>query len=321
MRRRQIRSPLWGSNAADRLYSPGPLYHNQAFTFTQRILFVGGSAVLNEKFDAEKCLASIAEHRPTVLNLVPTMMLRMLRSKNLETADLSSVRSLWHLAAPCPDWVKRGWIERLGAEKVNELWGATEVTGVTVINGREWLQKPGSVGQGVATEIRILDAQRQPLPVGEVGEIFTRFNGAPADYSYLGAKPIETVDGDFASVGDLGYVDADGYLFLADRRVDQIITGGANVVPAEVEAILTQHPGVRDAAVIGLKDDDLGRRVHALIEPANADAPPALEALDAHLRLHLAGYKLPRGYEIVAMLPRDEAGKIRRSKLRDERGG
>ena len=312
---------LWGYNAGDRLFSPGPLYHNQAFTMTQTILFIGGSAVLNEKFDAGTCLAAIEKHRPTVLNLVPTMMLRMLRSEQLNMVDLSSVRSLWHLAAPCPDWGKRGWIERIGAEKVNELWGATEATGVTVINGREWLQKPGSVGKGVNTEIRILDDQRRPLPVGEVGEIFTRLSDAPANYSYLGAKPIETVDGDFASVGDLGYVDADGYLFLADRRVDQIITGGANVVPAEVEAILTQHPGVRDAAVIGLKDDDLGRRVHALIEPANADAPPALEALDAHLRLHLASYKLPRGYEIVAMLPRDEAGKIWRSKLRDERGG
>jgi len=314
-------SPIVGLNAGDRLYSPGPLYHNQPFTFTQRILFVGGSAVLNEKFDADLCLAAIEKHRPTVLSLVPTMMLRMLRSKNLETVDLSSVRSLWHMAAPCPDWVKRGWIERIGAEKVNELWGATEVTGVTVINGREWLQKPGSVGKGVATEIRILDEQRRPLPVGEIGEIFTRFNGAPADYGYLGAKPTEIVDGDFASVGDLGYVDADGYLFLADRRVDQIVTGGANVVPAEVEAILTQHPGVRDAVVIGLKDDDLGRRVHALIEPANADVPPALEELDAHLRLHLASYKLPRSYEILATLPRDEAGKIRRSKLRDDRGG
>ena len=312
---------LLGFNASDRLYSPGPLYHNQAFLFTQSILFIGGSAVLNEKFDAATCLAAIEKHRPTVLNLVPTMMLRMLRSEKLKTADLSSVRSLWHMAAPCPDWVKRGWIERIGAEKVNELWAATEAAGGTVINGREWLQKPGSVGKGFATEFRILDEQRRSLPAGEVGEIFSRFSGAPANYSYLGAKPLETVDGDFASVGDLGYVDADGYLFLADRRVDQIITGGANVVPAEVEAILTQLPGVRDAAVIGLQDDDLGRRVHALIEPANADAPPALEELDAHLRLHLASYKLPRGYEIVTTLPRDEAGKIRRSKLRDERGG
>ena len=312
---------LLGFNASDRLYSPGPLYHNQAFLFTQSILFIGGSAVLNEKFDAATCLAAIEKHRPTVLNLVPTMMLRMLRSEKLKTADLSSVRSLWHMAAPCPDWVKRGWIERIGAEKVNELWAATEAAGGTVINGREWLQKPGSVGKGSATEIRILDEQRRPLPAGEVGEIFTRFGNAPANYSYLGAKPLETVDGDFASVGDLGYVDADGYLFLADRRMDQIITGGANVIPAEVEAILTQHPGVRDAAVIGLKDEDLGRRVHALIEPANANAPPGLEELDAHLRVHVASYKVPRSYEILLTLPRDEAGKIRRSKLRDERGG
>ncbi len=312
---------LLGFDAGDRVYSPGPLYHNQAFTFTHLILFIGGSAVLNEKFEAEACLATIARHRPTVLNLVPTMMLRMLRSKELRSKDLASVRSLWHLAAPCPDWVKRGWIERLGAEKVNELWGATESTGVTVINGREWLQKPGSVGTGYATEIRILNEQRRPLPAGEVGEIFTRFRGAPAQYSYLGAKALETVDGDFASVGDLGYVDQDGYLFLTDRRVDLIISGGANVVPAEVEAILTQHPSVRDVAVIGLKDDDLGRRVHALIEPANAHAPPTSEELDAHVRRHLASYKAPRGYELVPMLPRDEAGKIRRSKLRDERGG
>ena len=155
----------------------------------------------------------------------------------------------------------------------------------------------------------------------EIGETFRRFQGAPAQYRYLGSKPIETVDGDFASVADLGYLDADGYLFLADRRVDQIITGGANVVPAELETVLTQHSGVRDAAVIGLKDDDLGRRVHALVEPANPDAPPTHEELDAYLRLQLTPYKLPRGYEIVVALPRDEAGKIRRSKLRDERGG
>lgn len=307
--------------AGDRLYSPGPLYHNQAFLFTQIALFVGASAVLNEKFDADKCLVTIEKHKPTVLNMVPTMLLRMLRSDNLNKVDLSSVKTMWHLAAPCPDWVKRGWIERIGAEKVMELWAATEITGATVIDGNEWLKKPGSVGRGWNTEIRILDEQRKPLPVGEVGEIFTCFAGAPAQYSYLGAKPVESVDGNFSSVGDLGYVDAEGYLFLADRRVDLIITGGANVVPAEVEAVLTQHPGVRDAAVIGLKDDDLGRRVHALIEPADAAAPPDAKELDAHVRKQLASYKAPRGYEVVELLPRDEAGKIRRSKLRDERGG
>lgn len=312
---------LLGLADGDRLYSPGPLYHNQAFLFTHVALFVGASAVLNEKFDADRTLSAIERYRPTVLNVVPTMMLRMLRVSAFATCDFDSLHRLWHLAAPCPDWVKRGWIDRIGASKVCELWSSTEITGITVIDGHEWLQRPGSVGKGFQTEIRILDAERRPVAPLEVGEIFTRAFGGPPQYKYLGASQLELIDDDFASVGDLGYLDADGYLYLADRRVDLIITGGANVIPAEVEAILTQHTGVRDAAVIGLKDDDLGRRVHALIEPENFITPPSQEELDCHMRKHLASYKVPRSYEIIEALPRDEAGKIRRSKLRDERGG
>ena len=310
-----------GLRDGDRLYSPGPLYHNQAFLFTQVALFSGGSAVLNERFDAERCFAAIERWRPTVLSMVPTMLLRMLRTPQPEARDLSSVRSLWHLAAPCADWVKRGWIALLGTERVNELWAATEITGITTINGVEWLAKPGSVGRGWNTEIRVLDAERRPVPTGEVGELFTRFAGGPAPYHYLGAAPAETLDDGYTSVGDLGHVDVDGYLFLADRRVDLIISGGANVVPAEVEAVLTRHPGVRDAAVIGLKDDDLGRRVHAIIEPRDTAAPPAAAELDRFAREHLVGYKRPKAYEFVDQLPRDDAGKIRRSALRQERGG
>ncbi|MES2489148.1 MAG: AMP-binding protein [Pseudomonadota bacterium] len=312
---------LLGIVDGDRLYSPGPLYHNQAFLFTHVALFVGASAVLNEKFDADRTFAAIERYRPTILNVVPTMMLRMLRSAALPTSDLSSLRKLWHLAAPCPDWVKRGWIDRIGASKVCELWSSTEITGITVIDGEEWLQRPGSVGKGYHTEIRILDTERRPVAPMEVGEIFTRAFDGPPQYKYLGASQLELIDTGFASVGDLGYVDADGYLFLADRRVDLIISGGANVIPAEVEAILTLHPSVRDAAVIGLKDDDLGRRVHALLEPTDFGAPPSQEELDSHMRKHLASYKVPRSYEMIEALPRDEAGKIRRSKLRDERGG
>lgn len=310
-----------GLNAIDRLYSPGPLYHNQAFLFAQVALFAGGSVILNEKFDAEQALATIHRYRPTVLSLVPTMMSRMLRAPGLANADLGSVRSMWHLAAPCPEWVKRGWINLLGASRVNELWAATELSGVTIINGEEWLQHPGSVGRGWNTEIRILDAERCPLPLGEVGEVFSRFAGGPAQYRYLGATALETVDGDFTSVGDLGYLDAEGYLYLADRRVDLIITGGANVVPAEVESVLTLHPSVRDAAVIGLKDDDLGRRVHAIVELVAGIDVAVLSELDLHMRKLLAGYKVPRSYEVIPTLPRDDAGKIRKSALRDERGG
>jgi bile acid-coenzyme A ligase len=308
------------AHEGDRVYSPGPLYHNQAFMFSQVALFSGASVVINEKFDAERALAAIERLRPTTLNAVPTMMLRMARAPSLNSRDLGSVRKLLHMAAACPDWVKRAWIERIGASRVRELWAATEVTGATLIDGDEWLRKPGSVGRGYHTEIRILDAQRKPLPPGEVGEIYTRFGNGPPQYQYLGAAPLESVDGEFASVGDLGYLDEDGYLFLADRRTDLIITGGANVYPAEVEAVLTQVEGVRDAVVIGVRDDDLGRRVHALVEPSPGfSLAPA--GLDAHLRKHLASYKVPRSYEIVDQLPRDEAGKIRRSKLRDDRGG
>jgi bile acid-coenzyme A ligase len=310
-----------GLQAGDCLYSPGPLYHNQAFLFTQVALFAGGSVILNEKFDAEQALATIHRYRPNVLSLVPTMMSRMLRAPGLADTDFGSVRAMWHLAAPCPEWVKRGWIDLLGASRVNELWAATELAGVTLINGEEWLRHPGSVGRGWNTEIRILDAERRPLPPGEVGEVFSRFAGGPAQYRYLGATALETVGGDFTSVGDLGCLDAEGYLYLADRRVDLVITGGANVVPAEVESALTQHPAVRDAAVIGLKDDDLGRRVHAIVELSPGIDESFLPELDLHMRKLLAGYKVPRSYEVIPALPRDEAGKIRKGVLRDERGG
>lgn len=311
---------VMGMKPGDRVYSPGPLYHNQAFMFSQVALFIGASIVINEKFDADRTLSAIERHRPTMLNVVPTMMLRMARSPAFESSDLGSLRSLWHMASACADWVKRAWINKIGASRVCEIWAATEVTGVTSINGEEWLKRPGSVGRGFSTEIRILDADRKPLPVNEVGEIFTRFNNAPPPYQYLGAPPLESLDGEFTSVGDLGYLDDQGYLFLADRRVDLIISGGANIYPAEVEAVLTQFKGVRDAVVIGIKDEDLGRRVHALIEPMPGTRLHGSE-LDAHVRKQLASYKVPRSYEMVEELPRDEAGKIRRSKLRDERGG
>jgi len=310
-----------GLKAGDCLYSPGPLYHNQAFLFTQVALFAGGSVILNERFDAGQALDTIHRYRPSVLSLVPTMMSRMLRAPELASTDFGSVRSMWHLAAPCPAWVKRGWIELLGARRVNELWAATELTGVTLIDGEEWLRHPGSVGCGWNTEIRILDAERRPLPPGEVGEVFSRFAGGPAQYRYLGAAALETVGDGFASVGDMGHLDDEGYLYLADRRVDLVISGGANVVPAEVEAALTRHPAVRDAAVIGLRDDDLGRRVHAIVELAPGIDASVLPELDRHVRGLLAGYKVPRSYEVVPALPRDEAGKIRKSALRDARGG
>ncbi len=305
----------------DLQYSPGPLYHNGPFFFTQVMLFHGGRILINERFNAGRMLDLIEEFRPTALNLVPTMMQRMLREPDVENRDLSSVRLLWHYAAACPEWAKRGCIELFGPETVLELWAATEATGITVIDGAEWLEHPGSVGRGVLTEFRIVDEDRKVLPPGEVGEIFSRFGDGTAGYQYLGANELETVGDGFVSVGDLGYVDEEGYLYLADRRTDMIISGGANIFPAEVEAVISSHPAVQDVAVVGLVDEDLGRRVHAIVEPRNSSVPPDVEELTALCLKELARYKVPRAFEIVAKLPRNEAGKIRRLALREERGG
>jgi len=311
--------PLLRLEDNDMQYSPGPLYHNAPFLFSMVNLFQGGRVLINERFHARRALDLIEKHRPEVLNLVPTMMQRMLREPDLENRDLSSVRLLWHVAAPCPDWAKEGWIDLLGANRVWELWAATEITGATTISGEEWLTHRGSVGQGFMTEIRILDEEGQPCPVGEVGEIWTRFAEGPPQYAYLGADPMPVTEDNFCSVGDLGYVDEERYMYLSDRRVDLIISGGSNIYPAEVEAIISSHPGVRDVAVVGIRDPDLGRRVHAIVEPFNFDAPPTFSELDELCREKLSRYKTPRNYEIIEKLPRNQAGKIRRSTLRDER--
>jgi bile acid-coenzyme A ligase len=303
----------------DMWYSPGPLYHNAPFLFSMINLFQGGRVLINERFHANRALDLIEKHRPEVLNLVPTMMQRMLREPDVEIRDYSSVRVLWHLAAPCPDWAKEGWIDLLGADRVWELWAATEITGATTIGGEEWLTHRGSVGQGFMTEIRILDEDGQPCPAGEVGEIWTRFAEGPPPYSYLGADPMPVTEDDFCSVGDLGYVDEEDFMYLSDRRVDMIISGGANIYPAEVEAVISSHPGVRDVAVVGVKDPDLGRRVHAIVEPMDINNTPTAIELDEICREKLSRYKTPRSYETIEKLPRNQAGKIRRSSLRDER--
>jgi len=303
----------------DMMYSPGPLYHNAPFLFSLVTLFQGGRVLINERFRADRCLDLVEKHKPTVLNLVPTMMQRMLRVPGIENRNFDSVRILWHLAAPCPAWAKEAWINLIGADRVWELWAATEITGITTISGSDWLTHRGSVGKGFGTEIHILDTGGLLCETGKVGEIWTRFAGGPPQYSYLGADPLPETEDGFSFVGDMGHVDEEGYLYLSDRRVDMIISGGANVYPAEIEAVLTSHPGVRDAAVIGLKDEDLGRRVHAIIEPMSLDDPPEIRELDLLCRDHLSRYKTPRSYEFLEQLPRNQAGKIRRSSLRDER--
>jgi len=310
---------VWRIGANDRVLMPGPLYHNGPLITTFAALEVGASVVVMPKFDAEKTLRLIDQHQITWVYMVPTMMGRIWRLPDEVKAgyDLSSLKTLWHLAAPCPPWLKEAWIGWIGPDVVMELYGGTEGVASTILDGNEWLLHRGSVGRVVGgAEIAAFSADLQRLPAGETGEIFMRRpDGAPATYRYLGAesKPLE---GGWESIGDIGWLDADGYLHLADRRTDMILVGGANVYPAEVESAIDGHPLVQSSCVIGLPDDDLGNQVHAIVQ-----AKPGLTEADlfAHLAERLVIYKRPRTIEFTDEPLRDDAGKVRRSQLREDR--
>ncbi|MFP8879759.1 MAG: AMP-binding protein, partial [Myxococcota bacterium] len=221
--------------------------------------------------------------------------------------------------APSPDWLKRAWIDWLGSDRIFEAYGGSERIAGTLISGTEWLAHPGSVGKPTGDRrVLILGPDGNPRPAGEIGEVFMMPPGGQGStYRYIGAESTATADG-WESLGDLGYLDEAGYLYLVDRKTDMIVTGGANVYPAEVEAALDAHPKVRSSAVVGLPDEDLGQRIHAIFE--------AVEALtDTELREHLADrlarHKIPRSFERVSEPLRDDAGKLRRSALRDARVG
>jgi bile acid-coenzyme A ligase len=297
----------------------GPLYHNAPISMASYGLMRGHHLVVMEKFDAEQALALIEKHRVNWMMLVPTMMGRIWRlgAEIRARYDLSSVQTLWHMAAPCPRWLKEAWIGWLGAEKVWELYGGTEGQGVTLVRGDEWLKRPGTVGKPVELyEMVVVGEAGEILPPGEVGEIYMRPKAGPGTtYRYIGAEP-KAIAGGYETLGDIGWIDAEGYVFLADRRTDMILSGGANVYPAEVEAALDQHPAVRSSAVIGLPDDDLGNRVHAIVDAA---LPVTAEELLAFLAQRLVRYKVPRSIEFVSEPLRDDAGKVRRSELRRQR--
>jgi len=223
---------------------------------------------------------------------------------------------VWHLAEPCPVWLKEAWIDWLGPERIVELYAGTEAQVATVITGVEWLKHKGSVGRPVSGEIMICDADGEPVPPDTEGEVWMRSGRERPTYRYIGAEPRRR-DGGWESLGDMGRVDEDGYLYLGDRLSDMILTGGANVYPAEVEAVLAEHPAVRSCCVIGLPDEDKGNRIHAIVE---ADAGAVSEAeLIAFVAERLARYKVPRTVELVDRALRDDAGKIRRSELRRQR--
>ncbi len=309
-----------GRRPGDTQLGTGPLHHSAPFSTAHQGLFAGLHVVDMQRFDAERALALIETHRVNWMQLVPTMMHRIMR-RPPETRDAYDVRSLRvvvHIGAPCPEWLKRAWIAWLGADRIFEVYGGTERVGTTLITGAEWLAHPGSVGKPQAgARIRILRDDGGDCDPGEIGEIyFLPAAGRGSGYRYIGATARSA--GDWETLGDLGYLDSDGYLYVADRRTDLIVSGGANVYPAEVEAALEAHPAVAGAVVVGLPDPDLGQRVHAIVQPA-AGADGDGEALDRHVRALLAAYKAPRSIEFVDHPLRDDSGKVRRGLLRDAR--
>lgn len=314
-------APLLGLPKEDVVLNPGPLCHNAPFTFMSFALHRGNSVVSMPRFDAEAALRLIHEHRIAWVNLVPTMMSRMwsLPEAVRRRYDLSSLQAIWHTAAPMPAWLKEAWITWIGPEKIWEIYGGTERQGNTVINGVDWLTHKGSVGRPINCRIRILDADGQVLPPGEVGEIhLLPLTGAGTTYRYLGADAQRSGDG-YETIGDFGWLDEDGFLYIADRRADLIIRGGMNIYPAEIENALSEHPGVDVAVVIGLPDPDLGAVVHAIVKRAAGEGAAPAETLNAFLAGRLAKYKLPATYEFTEEALRDDAGKVRRSQLRAER--
>lgn len=309
----------WRLGPHESALMPGPLYHNGPFATAFCALMAGARLVILPRFESQAVLEQVAAHKITWLYLVPTMMNRIWRlSEDVKAKyDLSSLKTVWHLAAPCPPWLKEAWIEWLGADKIWELYGATESVAGTFISGSDWLTHRGSVGRAFTGMIKIFDESGAEAPSGVIGEVYMKQKeGAPKSYHYIGAEMRRR--GEWQSLGDLGWMDDEGYLYLADRRTDMVIVGGSNVYPAEVEAALEEHPLVQSSAVIGLPDEDLGARIHAIVEPrAGLDVEELRKFIDSRL----ISYKRPASYEFVDRPLRDDAGKVRRSQLLQERTG
>jgi bile acid-coenzyme A ligase len=298
-----------------------PMYHTNGFA-TLFSLLAGDHLVVLEKFDAARIVDLIEAHGITTFTATTTMLQRIADLPDIEKRDLSSIEWILQGAAVISDTLVRRWIELLGAERFYQSYGMTEGIGLCAIRGDEWEQHPGSVGRGYReTEIRILDPDGNELPAGETGDIYMRSPNSGM-FQYLGGAPLppRTVDG-FSTGGDLGWLEPEGFLHIVDRRVDMIITGGANVFPAEVESALIDHPEIADVVVIGLQDPEWGRRVHAVIEPADHDAPPSVDEVRAYAKGRLAAYKVPKTVEFVDVIPRSEATKVSRAALIEARGG
>jgi bile acid-coenzyme A ligase len=299
---------------------PAPMYHTNGFA-TFFFLLAGDHLVVLEKFDAALVLDVIERFKITNFTATPTMLARIAARPDVRQRDLSSIVFVLQGAAVMPPALMHTWFDLLSPEQIVSAYGMTENLGLTALRGDEWIAHPGSVGRGFRdTEIRILDAGAKQLGPGEHGEIYLRAPMSAGSRYVGGAPPLPSTEDGFRSAGDIGYLDEDGYLYIIDRRVDMIVTGGANVFPAEVESALAGHPEIADVVVIGLADPQWGRRVHAVVQLADG-AVLTEEQVIEYAKSRLAHYKAPKTVEFVDAIPRTAATKVNRSALIEARGG
>ncbi|MBS9376020.1 acyl-CoA synthetase [Rhodococcus sp. B50] len=307
---------VWGVSPGDVYLSPAPLYHAGPLRVCAAIQALGGTVVVMDRFDAEKTLEYIEKYRVTHSQWVPTMFVRLLRlpEETRRRYDLSSMRIANHAAAPCPIEIKRQMIDWWGPI-IFEYYSSTEMNGSTIVNTEDWLRKPGTVGRAALGVLHICGANGNELPAGEIGSIYFERDELPFQYHNDPDKTRAAQHPDhptWTTTGDVGYVDADGYLFLTDRDSFMIISGGVNIYPQEIENLLIEHPKVLDAGVIGIPDEDMGELVTAMVKPiegVHGDDALAAELLE-HLRGRIAKYKVPRRIIFIDDMPRTMTGKL-----------
>jgi long-chain acyl-CoA synthetase len=322
----RLRALIYGLKPGVRALLPGPLYHSAPNSFGLRAGRLGGAMVLMPRFDAEDFLRLIEAERIDTIFMVPTMFVRLMKlPDSVRTKyDMSSLRHVVHAAAPCPADVKRAMLDWWGPV-ITEYYGSTEATALTYATAADALKRPGSVGKVLdGVELRFLGEDGRVLPQGEIGEIYSRISSTP-DFTYHNKpeKRAEIERDGFITSGDVGYIDAEGYVFICDRKRDMVISGGVNIYPAEIESVLHAVPGVHDCAVFGIPDEEFGEALMAVVEP---QAGVRLDVADIRkqLKAQLADYKVPKHVEIQPNLPREDSGKIFKRRLRDpywERAG
>jgi long-chain acyl-CoA synthetase len=311
---------MCGMGAETTYLSPAPLYHAAPLRFNVMSAALGGTSIIMERFDAEQFLALVEKHGATVAQVVPTMFVRLLKLPDevRRRYDISSLKSVVHAAAPCSVDVKAAMIDWWGPILV-EYYGGTEGNGITIVNSQEWLAHPGTVGRTLVGEIKILDDKGQPLPPREIGGVY--FSGGPAFAYHNDPQKTEsayTPEG-WSTLGDVGYLDEEGYLYLTDRKAYMIISGGVNIYPQESENILINHPAVFDVAVFGVPNEEMGEEVKAVVQlaPGALADDAAKEELMAFCRSKLSALKCPRSIDFEEELPRTPTGKLMKRLLRD----